>query len=81
VRGGQASFDALGHAHLRAGLEEAHCRVLDGGHCRHRLLARLDLADIDPVSRLQAAVGPDDRGDDGRECPVGFFVEQSRMAQ
>src|SRR5215469_5110432 len=57
------------------------CRPDDRLNRRHRLLPWLDLADKDSLGGLQAPVGPVDRGDNGRETPLGLRMPEPPMAQ
>jgi hypothetical protein len=54
---------------------------IDRFHRRHGLLAGLDLANVDPLGGLQAAVGPKDWGDYSRQLRLGLGMEKLRMAQ
>ena len=73
--GRQRGLDAFGDAHLGRLLVKPDSRTADRFDRRHGLLPWIDIADEDPLCRLQAPIRPDDRCDDCGQTAMQFGVE------
>ena len=77
----ESRLDPLRNAHLRSSLKQTTRTTVDCLDSRHEFLPRLDIAEKNPMGRLQPTIGPDNGRDDRRNAPLGLDMVKPGMPE